>query len=221
MIKVLLRYSADPNIRVEETSWVRMNSPNDKIKYKSDSTEGPMAIHALAGLRSYSCTSKDKAHVEECLKLLIDAGADVNASMTGNHKPLHYAINSRNCSLWGGSDTGTAMIVTSLLLQYGADPNVRCHGGATPLHKVGSSRPEIIELLLKNGADVNVKNNNGSTPLLSIMSAYDDTKSEAIQQTILKLLEHGAGKFQPLRQFRFVICRVEDTQSLGSKARGD
>lgn len=182
-----------------------MNSPNEKIKYRSESVEGPTALHAFAGLNRHRSIHKEKAQVAECLKLLVEAGGDVNASTTGDHKPLHYAVKSYDSSLWGGSDTEIEMTVTELLLQYGADPNVRCHAGATPLHKVSSSRPKIIEVLVKHGANVNAKNNHGSTALLSIINSYETKKSKATEETILKLLEHGAGKFQPPQIFSFCL----------------
>ena len=52
-----------------------------------------------------------------------------------------------------------------LLLQLGADVNVRHEDGGTPLHIAAFlGRAEIAELLIKEGADVNAKNRDGDPP---------------------------------------------------------
>jgi len=52
---------------------------------------------------------------------------------------------------------------TLILLQNGADPNVKDDDGQTPLHIV--SNPEIAQLLIKYGADINARDNKNRTPL--------------------------------------------------------
>ncbi|KAH8595467.1 ankyrin repeat-containing domain protein [Bisporella sp. PMI_857] len=196
LIRVLLRYGADPNLRVEKESRYYTASLDAEIKYRSESTDGHTAMHAFAGIRGSTSISGDKERGEECLKLLVDAGGDVNARTIGNHTPLHYAVENRHSIFGEWLGDKTEAIVTELLLQYGADPNARCNSGATPLHKVSPLRPKLVEILIRNGADVNAKNNNGTTPLLSIMNSvsrgWPDVKPEVAEQTIFKLLEHGA-----------------------------
>lgn len=55
--------------------------------------------------------------------------------------------------------------VVKLLIEHGADLNVRQEDGGTPLHiAVTLGRAEIAELLIKKGADVTAKNRGGQTP---------------------------------------------------------
>jgi ankyrin repeat protein len=56
----------------------------------------------------------------ESLRLLLEAGADVNATQAGSDTPLHQA-----------AATGNAAVV-ALLLEHGADKAARCDQGKTP-----------------------------------------------------------------------------------------
>ncbi len=48
----------------------------------------------------------------------------------------------------------TSKYVAELLLENGADPNMKCADGRTPLHYVAlQNSKEVVELLLKKGAD--------------------------------------------------------------------
>jgi ankyrin repeat protein len=89
----------------------------------------------------------------ETLKLLLDAGADVNARNDFDATAL----------LWGARDPAKA----KLLIARGANVNSRSKQGRTPLMMAslmhdGSS---IVALMLAKGADVNVKDNHGDTAL--------------------------------------------------------
>ncbi|MEW6336906.1 MAG: ankyrin repeat domain-containing protein, partial [Acidobacteriota bacterium] len=62
-------------------------------------------------------------------------------------------------------DPETALEMVRLLLDRGARPNARQHGGWTPLHQAaahGSS--EMARALLDHGADPNAAADDGSTP---------------------------------------------------------
>jgi ankyrin repeat protein len=134
------------------------------------------------------------------LKLLVDAGVDVNARTTGGYTALHYACKKR--SIIGFSNTWrsdkTEEILVKLLLHHGADPNARSDRGDTPLHEISPERPELVDILVQNGADVNAKNSGGKTPLLRILTTMtsgwrmDGSNPKLAEQTLFKLLKHGA-----------------------------
>lgn len=90
----------------------------------------------------------------KCARVLIDYGANVNASNGGN-TVLMYAI-------WMGQDT-----MCTLLLARGANIDAQDRDGRTPLmHAISGQYETIVNLLLSKNAQVNIKAHNGDTALL-------------------------------------------------------
>ena len=90
----------------------------------------------------------------EVAKLLINAGADVNATNGNGETPLHSAAQK------------SAAETAKVLLAKGAEVNAKANGGKTPLHYAAAfNAVAIVKLLLANGADINAKNSAGYTPL--------------------------------------------------------
>ncbi|XP_076657384.1 transient receptor potential channel pyrexia [Halictus rubicundus] len=133
-----------------------------------------------------------------CVKCLINAGADVNAGLSGK-TPLYYAVSSNagdcvEALLQAGASpnnpqvyTETALHVaaglgsvtcTALLLKYGADVRVQFSSTrSTPLHLAAEEgSAECTKLLLEVGATCEVKNSRGQTPLhLAALSQSAET----------------------------------------------
>ncbi|CAH1790766.1 unnamed protein product [Owenia fusiformis] len=88
---------------------------------------------------------------------LIKAGCDVNKpaiAIQGSDFPLHMAVNYGNVEC------------VKLLLDAGADTNVKGESGYTPLHAAAISNfVQICEELLVKGSNVNIQNKHGYTPL--------------------------------------------------------
>jgi ankyrin repeat protein len=60
-----------------------------------------------------------------------------------------------------------------LLCEHKADPNIKDHGGCTPLHEaVKVPQVQITQLLLIYGADPNSKDGNGATPVDMMNNAW-------------------------------------------------
>ena len=92
----------------------------------------------------------------EVISLLLEAGADVNASAKG-FTPLH-------CAAMVNPNPNVSLV----LLEGGAELNAGLESGETPLWMACSSaqkNPNIILMLLAKGADANKKNIDDRTPL--------------------------------------------------------
>ena len=89
---------------------------------------------------------------------LLDAGANLHAHCRSiDMEPLHIA---------GGAD---AVDVVKLLLERGADPNVKDYWDQTPLHQVAAeanSGVEVAKVLIAAHAELEIHDNRGFTPLL-------------------------------------------------------
>ena len=117
----------------------------------------------------------------EIVKLLLDAGADVNAkSETLKTTPLHSAI-------WNLDSE-----IAKFLIDKGADVNAMDEYGMTCLH-YAELNIQNAELLIANGANVNAKRElNGNTPL---DIAIEDAESEIADL----LRKHGAKTGEELK----------------------
>ena len=88
------------------------------------------------------------------MKRYIAGGADVNEPDESlNISPL----------AWSASHGQTE--ATRLLIENGADVNLKDDNGSTPLHgAVVFGRADVAKLLVENGANLQVRNNDGGTP---------------------------------------------------------
>lgn len=100
----------------------------------------------------------------EIVRLLLAAGADVNAAM--NHRqsgPLHYAADGYiSGPTW---DPERQVKTIKCLLAAGADVNAQDKNGAAALHRAVRTRcAAAVRALLEAGAEPNLRNKPGSTP---------------------------------------------------------
>ena len=145
----------------------------------------------------------------ESVRMLLRCGADPNVQDRRGNSPLHALYVSVEHSagtepphlspapLPGGQRFD---VLTTLLAEGWADPNIRNAGGDTPVmlairHPVASSQvPEHVSLFLRHGTDPDARNNDGVTPLFEVLRSispsrkyYDDAK-----KVIAVLLNGGA-----------------------------
>ena len=105
----------------------------------------------------YLCRSTWSAAADRlvCLRLLLDAGANLEAVDCNGHTPLH----------WCATEVRNVEIVSSLV-EAGANVNAAADLGKTALHFAASTGAlACVKVLLAAGADINVRSVAGSTPL--------------------------------------------------------
>ena len=102
----------------------------------------------------------------DILRLLIDAGADVNGESNIDRSPLFRAIRD------GDKEK------VRLLLENGADVNITNDEGETALHSAALyGNKEILELLLDYNVDINNRMKDDKTPILMLATGFcDDTE---------------------------------------------
>ncbi len=96
---------------------------------------------------------------------LIKAGANINSP--SNNKLKAAPIQS--------AAAGGHRQIVKMLLENGADPNIREQAGHTPLHAAAQNGDEeLIRILLFGGADINLRSEDGKTPLdLAIAEGHE------------------------------------------------
>jgi uncharacterized protein len=126
--------------------------PNDPINFVN-SGETPL-MHAA------------RSSKVDAVKLLVRAGADVNAKENWN---------GQSALMWAADDGDSAMVTA--LLELGADIHAKSHAGTTPfLFAVRKGDVRSVQAMLARGADVNEKRSGDlATPLLTaIINGHAD-----------------------------------------------
>ena len=185
--------SLEPNIikgtdeKCTPLNWAAENGQIEMVQYLLTKGSNINSRNRIKFTPLHSAThvnSKNQCYYD-ISKLLIDAGADVNArggvsAVAGfdlNQTPLHFAANNGNFEL------------VKLLVEHGADVNAMNYEGATPLYKACEylGTAEIVKYLISKGAKINVhiKLYSNDTPL---HTAITSTKQDVVKI----LIENGA-----------------------------
>jgi ankyrin repeat protein len=118
----------------------------------------------FAALQSYHHDEDKNRAIAECVRLLAEAGADVNARDNDGNTPLH---------------TTSFLDVAEELLKLGADVNARNNDGETPIFTTGND--DVIVLFIEHGADLTIRNNAGRTVM--------ETRQEALRKAMQSVSE--------------------------------
>ena len=113
----------------------------------------------------------------DAAEYLAKAGAPLNSPAQNILKatPLHSAAAGRHAN------------IVKLLLDLGADPNVREQGGFTPLHAAAQNDDvDAVRILLLGGADLTLKSEDGKTALDIAMEAGNEKASALLGEGVTK-----------------------------------
>jgi ankyrin repeat protein len=84
--------------------------------------------------------------------------------------------------------------IVSMLLQNGADPNVREQGGYTPLHAAAQNGDQpMIRTLLYGGADLDLRSDDRKTPLDLALESGHIEAAKILQEGITKRFKTRRG----------------------------
>ena len=164
VLNVLIKYGADVNAKDD--------SGNTPLLWTSWWTVC-FGIHP-SQIRALSPEDNPLPQIRKRVKILLSAGADVNAKDKGGQTALMYAAKAFN---------GGDVELIKILIDAGANINARDISGYTPLMYAAAYTVEdnVFETLIKAGADVNARDNMGQTAL---MKAADHGCKEGIETMI-------------------------------------
>nr|XP_053654674.1 serine/threonine-protein phosphatase 6 regulatory ankyrin repeat subunit B-like [Cherax quadricarinatus] len=153
-VKILLA-ATDPNCQ-DDDGWTplhcaaRRNHSGVLQVLLNDSRCDPSLPSKVKGVTVLHIAAE--AGHDDCVKMLLDAGADVNCQDDDGQTPLYYAVKNNNVD-----------IVQMLLNNSRCDPRNK---GGTVLHiAVVKGYDDCVKMLLDAGADVNCQDDYGQTPL--------------------------------------------------------
>ncbi len=123
----------------------------------------------------------------EVARTLLGHHADVNSQNDEGMAPLHL-LSGREIS--PGEDNGSTLAM--LLLESGANVNVRAKDNATPLHLASyNKRLEIVRVLTDHGANADAENDEGRTALQEVLRGNRNLQEDGVAVAQL-LLERSA-----------------------------
>jgi len=141
---------------------------------ESRDREGKTAIFAAGDYRD---SDVDGARIE-CVRLLVEAGANVNARDHDGNTPLHETFLTD---------------VEEELLKLGANVNARNKDGETPIFTTVDD--DAIPLFIEHGADLTIRNKKGQT-VVEAAKEKGPLRQEALHKAIEKL-NSRSGRREP------------------------
>ncbi len=177
-IKRMLK-SGDVNAKDNEGETLLSTASSYDNEYTTEITQGLLKNGAdvnqknndgftplMSAVKSGNCLYK--------ISILLKAGAFVDATNIGQESALHRACYAKNVA------------IAKLLIESGADVNLKASEGFTPLMiAVQENDKQLVSLLMSSGAHINESNSLGWTALMCAVQYFKD-------DVVKLLLDNGA-----------------------------
>lgn len=195
-VRELIAYGANPNVDLaqlvvtqESGGMIMQGSGSGSILIKAAASGNPDVVREILSYHpkieerdkdgktaifeagDYRSSDIDGARVE-CVKLLAEAGADVNVRDNDGNTPLHETFLTD---------------VEEELLKLGANVNARNNNGETPIFTTFDD--DAIPLFIAHGADLSIRNNKGQT-VIEAAEEKGPQRQEALQKAMQNLPKH-------------------------------
>lgn len=165
--KILLQKGSDPNHTTKlnktclsKAAWNGtadilkrlLNTPGINIDFPDSRKRTP--LHNACWSTAYTRISNKRALYDldspACVRLLIEAGSDIEAQNTTGNTPICIACNSN------------ATEALKILIKHGANMYHESEDGRPPLHQaLARGNLECVKILVENGVDPNMKSKMG------------------------------------------------------------
>jgi len=149
MMKLLLAHGENPNARIKEEPWERVQSENQQW------TKDPGATAFFRAAEAWDVPA---------MKMLKDNGADPTIATDQGTTPLMAAAGLGWAPMWSMTAASTPMTAVQYCVGLGENVNVQNKLGYTALHGaafIGDLK--VIQYLVDHGADVKAKDKAGDT----------------------------------------------------------